>query len=84
MKILILGISGLIGSSVFRELSKEKDLEAYGTINYRFKNFFELKYQKYIVSDFDILKSEILENLYEKIKPNYIINCINERNIILK
>ena len=77
MKILILGISGLIGSSVFRELSKEKDLEAYGTIrNYRFKNFFELKYQKYIVSDFDILKSEILENLYEKIKPNYIINCI--------
>ena len=32
MKVLVLGINGLIGSSIFRALSRDQGLDVYGTL----------------------------------------------------
>jgi len=74
MKIIILGINGMIGSSIFIELSKNFNLEVLGTLRkVDFKSYFDSNLHK------NILYFEELNNinlLLDKHKPNIIINCI--------
>ena len=74
MKIIVLGVNGMIGSSVFIELSKNFNLEVLGTLrSVDFKSYFDSNLNK------NILYFEELNNinlLLDKHKPNIIINCI--------
>lgn len=79
-KILVLGITGMLGHVLFLFLSKHKEFKVYGTSSLRgkkiinnidkFKNFTNNIY----FTKKDIFKSSI--SIIEKIKPHYIINCI--------
>lgn len=79
-KILVLGITGMLGHVLFLFLSKHKEFEVYGTSSLRgkkiinnigkFKNFTNNIY----FTKKNIFKSSI--SIIEKIKPHYIINCI--------
>jgi dTDP-4-dehydrorhamnose reductase len=72
MKILILGITGLIGRTLFSQLKKNKSLEVYGSS--RNKN--EDQHNKEI-QYFDYKYGEnFLEKIIHEIEPEYIINCI--------
>ena len=79
MKVLVLGINGLIGSSIFRVLSRDQGLDVYGTLrNTKLKNYFKLELHEKIFSNIDVLSPNILDRLFEKFTsvPDYIINCI--------
>ena len=76
MKIIVLGASGLIGSYMFRELSKT--FETFGTIRkskIKYKDIALFKSNK-IIDNIDILNLDNLNKLLESLKPNIIVNCI--------
>lgn len=75
MRLLIFGITGLIGSSVFRILSDNPAYEVYGTCrNDGDKNFFENKEK--IISSIDIVSINATQSLIKKLNPDVIVNCI--------
>lgn len=76
MKIVVLGASGLIGSTMYRVLSSESALQVFGTIRedslrHRFLN----KFQKNLISAVDLLNHDALVHLLLKLRPDVIINC---------
>lgn len=77
MKILILGVSGMLGHNLFTNLNKyEYDL--YGTIrDQKFKDTFFKKYKDSIYNiDFKSKDLTRLKDVIDDILPNYVINCI--------
>ena len=75
-RILILGSSGMIGSNLFKILFND-GYHVYGQINRnQIKNYFDKKYLKNIVINKNIFGFNELENMIQKLKPYYIINCV--------
>ena len=77
MKILILGCSGLIGSTLFRVMFEDPSLEVIGTT--RSKNSITKLTETYvnnIITGVDIVDEQILLEIIQSKKPNVIINCI--------
>jgi dTDP-4-dehydrorhamnose reductase len=76
MKVIVLGASGLIGSYMFNELSK--DFETIGTIRKSKKDHenIDLFKSDKIIDNIDILNFDDLIKLLKILKPNVIINCI--------
>lgn len=76
-KILVLGVTGMLGNALFRYLSDDPDFEVFGTLrNEQEKSFFSEQSQLHLFSNIDILDQDALIGLFEKIKPNIVINCI--------
>ena len=68
--ILVLGISGMLGSTVFDHLKKNPDFNIYGTVRNQ-------KYQKEGVFNFDAYDiSQLEQKVILDQKIDYIINCI--------
>ena len=77
MNILILGISGMLGNILFKYLTSLKRHEVFGTIrSLEDKKFFtNIDNKKIDILD-NINKFENISNLFKKIKPDLVINCI--------
>ncbi len=71
-RVLVLGITGMLGSMMFRYLNKQGFLVA-GTV--RNKKFIPKKSTTPIF-DFDAEKAVLDERVFKKWKPTYVINCI--------
>jgi len=77
VRILIHGITGLIGNSLFRTLSANSSYQVYGTCrNSVDKKLFTDLQKINIFPNIDALNFQAIENLFANIKPNVIINCI--------
>lgn len=77
MRVLILGISGMLGNAMFRFFSEQGRHSVWGTL--RHKNdasFFDEKLHDHVISDIDVLNQDSLVSLLGRIKPDYVINCI--------
>ncbi len=77
MKILILGITGMLGSCLYRYFADEKNFSIVGTIRNEEKKIFfrEDIYSKIVIFN-DYKDIEKLDQLFSYINPNYVINCI--------
>ena len=69
-KVLILGVSGMLGSMVFDYLSKNTELEVYGTV----RNPEYLKADVFLFDAYDVTQLE--RNEFLDLNPDYIINGI--------
>jgi dTDP-4-dehydrorhamnose reductase len=77
MKILVLGASGMIGSAIFRVLSKEDALKVWGSIRSdRWKSFFSTHQRERLVICKDLLDQTELNHLFSKTQPDIVINCV--------
>lgn len=77
MKILVFGITGLIGSSVFKVLSENSSYEVFGTCRKNTDvNFFSKTQQAKVFSNIDALNLEEIAKLLKTNMPDVIINCI--------
>ena len=77
MRILILGVSGMLGNALFRYLSKDSDLSVFGTSRADFaRNCFDENLWSNIVSRVDVENFDSLTKLFGLVKPNVVINCI--------
>lgn len=77
MKILVVGISGMLGHKIFLELQKNRNLKVFGMLRniHNYKKAFAENTDGLI----DGIHVENIENIDKHIgliKPNYIINCI--------
>lgn len=73
MKILVLGSTGMIGSSIFNQSSLNRKFTTFGT--YKDKKKINFLNKKKLIH-FNVYKKEKLKKILEKIKPNIVINCI--------
>lgn len=77
MKILVLGASGMMGSAIFRVLSKESNLEVFGSLrDIKLKEFFKADEQKNLIICNDVLDQVELKNLLAKHQPDVVVNAI--------
>lgn len=77
MKVLVLGASGMIGSTMFSVISEQSEYEVLGTIrDDRVKRFFPATIASNLVANLDVQKHEDLVNILNEIRPNVVINCV--------
>ena len=76
MKILVMGATGMIGSSMLRVLTHHKTWDVYGTVRNTSANSYCLdEISKKIFKNVDCENTDIAQ-LFYKIKPSVVINCI--------
>jgi len=77
MKILVLGISGMLGNAMFRVLKEDTSLEVFGVsrsnVNHQ---FFNSEVNSSIYTGIDVTQQEALRQLFVKIRPEVVVNCI--------
>lgn len=74
--ILILGVSGMLGSALFKILS-ELNYNVFGTVrSFKDNSFFNKSELERIVFDVDVLNFDDLIKLFHRIKPSIVINCV--------
>jgi dTDP-4-dehydrorhamnose reductase len=77
MKVLVLGITGMLGHVVFRVLSWSQDIAAYGTVRKEAaKAVFPPSLQAHIIAGMDCDDWEGLASKISTLGPDVIVNCI--------
>lgn len=77
MKILVLGVTGMLGNTVFRHLSQHPDLTVVGTArNDNALKFFSEKLQPKIITGINVENHDSLIKAFASIRPDVVINCI--------
>jgi dTDP-4-dehydrorhamnose reductase len=72
MNVLVLGASGMIGRTMLRVLSQESGWDVSGSI--RSKGYEDLALGK-VIADIDLINSDHLVKLFNKAKPDIVVNC---------
>jgi dTDP-4-dehydrorhamnose reductase len=77
MKILILGVSGMLGSALFRLLSESSGIDVFGTArSFSVKRYFTPEISTRIIAGVDVENQDALTHVFAKVRPQVVINCI--------
>lgn len=77
MKVLILGVTGMLGSTVFKMLMKDKLLTVYGTLRSASgTKYFPIDSHTQLLANVDVLDNDSLISVMTAVKPDLVINCI--------
>lgn len=77
MKILILGASGMLGSAMFKSLSKNKSLHVVASLRDTSKvSFFDERLRPSLISGVDVLDQDSLVEVLINTRPDVVINCV--------
>jgi len=77
MKILVLGVTGMLGSEVFRTLLTYKGFETVGTMRSSAgMRFFSDSEKQHLVAGIDVLNPNCLTDLFDETNPDLVVNCI--------
>ncbi|CRM43716.1 dTDP-4-dehydrorhamnose reductase [Pseudomonas sp. 24 E 13] len=77
MKILVLGVTGMLGSAVFKYIASHTSHSVFGTMRGRGgRKYFDEKYAENFYSDVDVLDYETLVGVFEQARPDVVINCV--------
>jgi len=76
MKILVIGASGMIGSTVLRVLSEKNDWEVFGTVrDDSVKLFFSASVGKRLEAGVDVECQNSLVKILDRVRPDVVVNC---------
>lgn len=76
-RILVLGITGMLGNSAFRHISAIDEFSTYGTARSRTAaRYFPDALKNNIIFNIDVLDTDSLLGVFADIKPNIVINCV--------
>jgi dTDP-4-dehydrorhamnose reductase len=76
VKVLVIGASGMIGSTVFRVLSEQKDWEVFGSVRDKsVQRFFPPSIGARLVSEIDVENADSLAKVLDHTRPEVVINC---------
>jgi dTDP-4-dehydrorhamnose reductase len=84
MKVVVLGASGMLGSAMIRVLSENNNLKVFGSIrSQKVKNLFSPNISNRLVQCDDVTNYSDLVNVFNKVQPNVVINCISLSKTLL-
>ena len=77
MRILILGVTGMVGNTVFKCLSRETQHQVWGTLRgqNRLQHFSKQAYE-YLYTGVDALDHDSLVTVFTDVQPDVVINCV--------
>ena len=76
-RILILGASGMLGSTLFRYLSAQDHCEVVGTLRSNIcSDYYNSKEKLQLITGVDVENLDILEKLFLEFRPDVVINCV--------
>lgn len=76
MKVLVIGASGMLGSTVLRVLSEKSDWEVFGTVrDESVKRFFSASIGERLRADVDVEHQDSLVRILDQIWPDMVVNC---------
>jgi dTDP-4-dehydrorhamnose reductase len=76
MKVLVIGASGMIGSTVLRVLSEKKDWRVFGSIrDESVKRFFSAPIGECLKASVDVEYPDSLVKVLDQIRPDVVVNC---------
>lgn len=77
MKILVVGASGMIGSTVLRVLSEKKDWQVFGSVrDGMVEHFFSPSIVKRLIVGVDVNHEDSLVSVLSQVRPDVVINCV--------
>ncbi|WP_020411334.1 dTDP-4-dehydrorhamnose reductase family protein [Microbulbifer variabilis] len=77
MRILILGVTGMLGSAVYRTLTQDPTFEVWGTLRSSGAlRHFEVQDRQHLLCGIDVLDQDTLVGLLDRVRPNVIVNCV--------
>jgi len=77
MKILVLGVSGMLGNAMFRILSEWAEFEVFGTArSSSVQRRFAPEAASKIITGVDVENQDSLVRVFSEVKPQVAINCI--------
>jgi len=77
MKVLVLGVSGMLGNAVFRHFAEDPQFDVFGSARgAAVRKYFTPALADKIVLGTDVDNADSLAQLFAKVKPNVVINCI--------
>ena len=77
MKVLILGASGMLGYSLYANMSEYHEFEVFGTVrDIAGKEHYFNKPKGYIIKNVNILDLDKVKQIVAELKPDVVINCI--------
>ena len=77
-KVLILGITGMLGHNLYYVLSRNNNLEVFGTVRNRegIDKWFNSDGLKKIYHGIEAVDLPLLQNIIDELRPDAVINCI--------
>ncbi len=76
MRVLILGVTGMLGNAVFKVFAKDSDHEVVGTLRSPDSaKHFPAVTRCRLVSDIDVLDRDVVVRLFNRVRPEVVINC---------
>lgn len=77
MRILVLGVTGMLGNAIFRLLSESSRLVVYGTARGSdSKRFFSEKLGSQVIVGLDVENNDSLTRAFAAAVPDVVVNCI--------
>lgn len=77
MKVLVLGVTGMLGSAVFKRLDRDVRYDVRGTMRSAAgMKYFEEERQARLIANVDVLNADELTDLFVKEQPRVVINCV--------
>lgn len=77
VKVLVLGVTGMLGNAVFRVFSADIECETWGTLrNGSVARQFPESSQARLLVGIDVLDQDALAAVLTKVRPDVVINCI--------
>ena len=77
MRVLVIGVTGMLGHTVFRELDKSVGIEAWGTMRSPTNsNCIASSCGDRLLTGIDVLEHDSLVNAFQQVRPDAVINCV--------
>jgi len=77
MKILILGVTGMLGNAMFRFIAEDPSYKVYGTArNSSTRRYFSEESSTQIIAPVDVENHDSLIKTFALVKPDIVVNCI--------
>lgn len=77
MRILVLGVTGMLGHDVFKVMDASPELDVWGTLRSSASlRYFSEKQHKRILSGIDVLDQDVLTGVLARVRPDVVINCV--------
>lgn len=77
MKVMVLGVTGMLGSAVFRQFAADQRYEVFGTLRGTGgRRHFRDSLREKLIEGVDVLQNDSIVAAFERVRPEVLINCV--------